>query len=147
MDILYKILEVIFGFERFQSLVRRLGYILADKQINRLSVAAKTAEELSQEASVCPWCKRSVNMNFERGYGERWSYLGEADVIAGICRAASFKNHGYNQGWWNQALQMHSSGWLHPVLDEEAKLMEQYYWQQISSGKSNEYYHHSLFKT
>ena len=147
MTIWLKFLKVVLGFDRFQNLVRKRAFFFADKQIKALDSSPKSYDELASEAESCIWAKESANLNFTRGYRERWSYLGARDAYNGICRTSLFRNHGYNQGWYNQILSMQKKGWSNEEFQEEASLMQAHYWGKISSGDSDDYYSLSRIRT
>ena len=82
----------------------------------------------------------SSDLNFERGYSAAWSELGEADASEGRCRAARFRQHGYNLGWAGEMQRLYSLGWRHDRLEPEWLLMQQHYFGNIQSGQSEKYY-------
>ena len=124
----------------FKKIVRRMAYRLADKQIRNLNPNLIDSESIANEASNSYWFKKSVGLDFQIGYQQRWAELAREDVNSGICRAYIFKNHGYNLGWRAGMSGKCLGGWSNPSLEREKDLMEEHYWKKISSGKKDDYY-------
>lgn len=123
-----------------QTLVWRMGYRLACKQIQETIFSGVNNAALEHDRNNNFWQRRSVGMSFDNGYHARWAELGRSDVLDGRCRAERFRNHGYNLGWKGEIQRLRSMGWRHAGLEKDAELMEKYYWNNISSGKTDEYY-------
>lgn len=84
-----------------------------------------------------------IETAFDSGKTSEWMSIGWDDAESGICRASSFRNHGYNMGWNNRMVALHSSGWR--ASDSQEKLyqrMRSQYFDGISDGTSGAFYDH-----
>lgn len=123
------------------------GYKFADKQI-RDANSSFSLESYSIRDGDPSWIKRqrsiwknlSYDMAFTSGYTQRWAEFGREDARKGICDAHKYETHGYNVGWRGEIKILKSKGWENSRLENDFKLMEKFYFNNIRSGTSDEYY-------